>query len=82
MSAEKKSPPPASDHQNVAEKHFPMTLPFADDRKQIATGELQSGLLLWSSSWASCGFESKAHSTASCSVVITRRQAAYGTVAK
>ena len=33
-----------------------------------------AGLFLWSSSWASCGLENKAHSIASCLVVITERQ--------
>jgi hypothetical protein len=49
------------------------------------TSQLRSCLFLWSSSQASrpsCGFETKAHSTASCPVVITKRQAAFHTAAK
>ena len=41
-----------------------------------------SGLFLWSSSWASCGFEPKSNGTSSGPVVITKRQAAFDTAAK
>ena len=60
-----------------------VNLRIAALRRLIKLGrEKGSGLFLWSSSWASCGFEAKSHSAASCPVVIAKRQAAFDTAAK